>query len=419
MATFKLRLTMNKTNKAQGSETNDLIAGFEKTINALEKKISYIEAQYDQIKNLVDNLPGDIYWKDKNGIWGGMNKRCARSLQRMGFIKGGVEAEILGKTDYQIFDQKTADGYRQNDLEVMEKQTEISREEKTKLPSGENVTLFSTKIPLLDKEGHVVGMVGNTVDITYLKKIESELKIAKEKSETANFIMTEFIANMGHDLATPISDVGSVAQMLDVYSDECPEFKDLFQTLFTRAAACEEVRKRIINATSISNLEVKPETFSVAQELLKLEKKFRPDIEAKKLKLIIHPLKPKKEDVIETDREKFHAILDDLLSNAINFTEDGSVTISAIKQNDLIIIQIIDTGIGIPADKLDYIFEQYTKLSRSNKHGENFKGVGAGLYLARMRANILGTTISVESELGKGSTFTLSIPAHPKKNGST
>lgn len=368
VALFKRRHSMNKTNKTQNSDPRNLISGFKKTISVLEKRIRDLEAQYDQMKCLVDNLPGDIYWKDKSGEWGGMNKRCGRSLQRMGFIEKGIEEEVLGKTDYQIFDQKTADGYRHNDLEVMEKKIEISREENTKLPTGENVTLFSTKIPLLDKKGKVVGMVGNTIDITYLKKIESELKITKEDAEKANFMMTEFISNMGHDLATPITDVSYIAMMIDEYSDEYPELKELIQMLTERATACEAVRKRILNATSLSNLDVKLETFSVTSVLLELEKKFRSEINAKKLKLIIHPLKPRKEDVVKTDREKFRAILEELLLNAINFTdEDGSITISVTKENDIIHIKITDTGIGIPADKFDYIFEPYTKLARSNQ----------------------------------------------------
>nr|MBA2650669.1 HAMP domain-containing histidine kinase [Tatlockia sp.] len=223
----------------------------------------------------------------------------------------------------------------------------------------------------------------------------------------------EFIANMGHDLATPISDVGSIAQMLSYYIDDYPEFKELFETLVARSEACEKVRKHILNATSVSNLELKTESFSILQDLLELEKEFRADIDAKNLKLIIHPIKPKRDDLIETDRVKFHAILGDLLSNAINFTEEGQLSITTLKEEGRFHIQVSDTGIGIPADKYDYIFEQYTKLSRSNKYGANFKGVGAGLYLARVRANILGATICIKSELGKGSTFTLSIPAHP------
>lgn len=372
-----------------------------------------------QLETLIDNMPCNVYWVDKNCkmIWCNQNVLTMLNM---------AHDEFQGKTYEQLstlcnWPKGLAERLKNDDQTVLSTGMPIMAHEDPPLPhaNGTFLNLLTTRVPLRNSDGEIVGIAGISVDITDRKKMEQELIKSKEKTETANYIMTEFIANMGHDLATPISDVGSIAQMLDVYSDECPEFKDLFQTLVTRAAACEEVRKRIINATSISNLEVKPETFSVAKELLELEKKFRSDIEAKKLKLIIHPLTPKKEDVIETDREKFHAILDDLLSNAISFTEEDSITISATKQNDLIIIQVIDTGIGIPADKLDYIFEQYTKLSRSNKHGENFKGVGAGLYLARMRANILGATIDVKSELGKGSTFTLSIPARPKKNGTT
>lgn len=136
-------------------------------------------------------------------------------------------------------------------------------------------------------------------------------------------------------------------------------------------------------------------------------------IGAKPLKLVLNPLKPKKDDVIKTDRTKFHDILHDLISNAINFTEKGEVSISVFKKDNMFHIKVADTGIGIPEDKFEYIFKQYTKLARSNKYGGVFKGVGAGLYLARIRAHILNATISVESKVNNGSIFTLIIPKAP------
>lgn len=222
---------------------------------------------------------------------------------------------------------------------------------------------------------------------------------------------------MGHDLATPISDVGSIAHMLNFHADEYPELKELFDMLIERSEACEKVRRTILNATSIANLDVKPETFSIAKVLLELQTELRPYIGSKNLKLIIHPLKPKKDDQIETDPIKFHDVLFDVMANAINFTNEGQVTVSVLKEGSLFRIKVADTGIGIPSDKFEYIFQQYTKLSRSNQYGSTFKGVGAGLYLARIRANILNATISVESEVNKGSTFTISIPAHLVKDG--
>ena len=371
----------------------------------------HLDLEGDYFSNIIKHIPSYIYWKDTHHIYQGCNEQFAKSA--------GLSdpKEIIGKSDYELAWGKTdAETYINSDNEAMFNAPVINIEETQLQANGERLTVLANKVPFHDEEGHVLGVLGIYSDITDRKKMEEDLNIAKEKAEAANYIMTEFISNMGHDLATPISDVGSIAQMLDYHSDQYPELKELLQMLITRSTACEEVRKRIINATSLSNLEVKSEKFSTLSVLLELEKAFRPVIDQKNLKLIILPIKPMKEDYIETDQEKFHAILEELLSNAINFTEAGSITISVSKQNDSFTIQVTDTGIGIPADKYDYIFEQYTKLSRSNKHGGTFKGVGAGLYLARVRANILGATIHVKSKLGKGSIFTLSILSHPPKD---
>ncbi len=237
------------------------------------------------------------------------------------------------------------------------------------------------------------------------------MRQAKERAESANFIMTEFIANMGHDLVTPFSDIGGTAEVLHTcYSDKYPELKEHFEILVKQCAACEKVHKRIIDATSLTNMDLKLEKFSINDELMAVKAELAHTIGSKKIDFIIAPVKSKKECLIETDLSKFHSILIDLVSNAIKFTEKGTITVSTVRQSNRFKIKVKDTGVGIPSDKFDFIFEQYTKLSRSNKHGANFKGVGAGLYLVKQRAKLLKATINVKSTVGEGSVFTLSIP---------
>jgi signal transduction histidine kinase len=124
---------------------------------------------------------------------------------------------------------------------------------------------------------------------------------------------------------------------------------------------------------------------------------------------------PKEMDTLKTDKLKFNLILSNLAGNAINFTEKGSVHIKTANDGKTFKIQVIDTGIGIPEDKLDYIFERFTKLSHSNKH-QDFKGIGLGLYASRQMAIQLGGTIQVQSKLGEGSTFTLTLPNQGKSD---
>ena len=369
-----------------------------------DKKIKLLEDTKFSHEYILANIPSHVYWLDNNNIYLGCNDAHAKTV--------GLKSrkEIVGKSNYDMPWKDQADLINKVNLEVIKSGKAQKKEEFTNI---DNVIRYyiSEKSPLRDKNNKIIGILGISVEITKQKKMEAELEIAKEKAEASNYIMTEFISNMGHDLATPISDVGGVAGVLNCYADEYPELKDLLETLVQRSADCEAVRKRIINATSVSNLKIKKESFSIVNEILELEKELRKLVDAKSLKFVIKPLKPKKEDIIETDREKFHGILYDLISNAINFTEDGEVTVSVLKHDGMFHIKVTDTGIGIPEDKFDYIFEQYTKLSRSNKYGASFKGVGAGLYLARIRANILHAKISVESKVNKGSTFTLLIPA--------
>lgn len=233
----------------------------ELTIKVQQNKISQLESESFQLKNLIDNLPGEIYWKDKNGIWSGVNKQGAQSLNQMSFITD--RSDVIGKSDYQLFSKETADEYRKNDLEVMANKVEITREEINKLPNGETLVHLSAKRPLWDKDGNVVGIVGNTVDISYLKKIEAELKTAMEKSEIANKAKTEFLENMRHDIRTPLTGIVGFSEILKLKSDNA-QIKEYVENLVASSHALLALLDEVLEAIIVSS-----------GEIPKLKKKFR------------------------------------------------------------------------------------------------------------------------------------------------
>lgn len=241
---------------------------------------------------------------------------------------------------------------------------------------------------------------------------EREKRIA---AEAANQAKADFISNMEHDLRTPFSGIHGIASYL--YESETDPLKTEYLKLMIESCTqWENIHNRILAAL----LNKKPqylqkEMVSIERELTEIKNMMAATLHLKKLEFIIDI--PKDFEKIETDKMKFNLILTNLISNAINFTEKGAIKIIISREGGICKIQVIDTGIGIPEDKLEYIFEQFTKLSRSNKYGSNFKGVGLGLYTARQHAKLIGATISVESKIGEGSLFTLSLPINIKNNG--
>lgn len=379
------------------------------SVEHLKERIRLLECENQQLKSLINQLPGDIYWKDLNGVWRGVNDKGMESLTRMNVASS--KDDVIGKTDYELFTKKTADTFRSNDLEVIKTKKTVSNEEKNNLADGTVIEQLSVKSPLLDAKGDVIGIMGNTIDITQLKTVENELKKAKEKAEASSYIMTEFVSNMGHMLVTPFSSISGMASILMYgYGDKYLELKPMFEELLKGCTAWEKVYQEIIRATSISEIEVKPERFSLSQELQNIVDILKPSAAVKKLKLSFKSSKKHEDDSIETDKLKFHLIVIELISNAIKFTDQGRVVVSISQEKDLYMVQVTDTGVGIPIDKIDFIFEQYTMLSRANKYGANFQGVGAGLFLAKQRAKLIDAKIQVKSIEGKGATFTLIIP---------
>ncbi|HAT8326963.1 TPA: response regulator [Legionella pneumophila] len=401
--------------KIKRDETEDQLpqqlSARDNTLEQQKNIINQLEQENYQLKNLIDNLPGDIYWKDIHGIWSGVNKRGAQSLQKIGFICD--RNDVIGKSDYELFSKETADEYRKNDLEVMNKKVEIIREEINQLPNGEKIIQLSTKRPLWDKEGRVVGVVGNTIDISYLKKIESDLKKAIEQSEAANKAKTEFLENMRHDIRTPLTGIIGFSELLKMLADN-DLIKEYAENLMASSHALLDLLDEVLESIRVSSGDIPKlkKKFSLKHTLKQIIDLNLARAGQKKLLLQLD-MDSSIPDYVIGDKVRIHRVVLELVANALNFTETGYVRLSASifksPQGKTVLKLIVeDSGIGIPKEKQQEIYIQFKRLTPS--YEGIYKGAGLGLSVVKQFIEELNGEIYVSSELQKGTTFTCLIP---------
>ena len=381
-------------------------------INQLRNVIEQLEAEVFCLKSVIGNLPGSVYWKDKSGVYLGMNNYSLRKMASVELEHGGPDS-IAGNTDYDFFPEEAARRYREHDIEVMANKEELSVEEPITLPSGKTIVQLSTKRPLYDERGEVSGVIGNTVDITHLKEIESELRRAKEEAEQASLVKMEFMRNMEHDIRTPFSGVWGMANYLyDIEEDE--EKKEYLNDITQCAKELLDYCNSILDFSKIESgtLSVTDKKFKLEQLASSVAKIELPAAKHKKLTLEMN-YDADIPAVVVGNAHRVHRILINLVSNAIKFTKAGSVSLSVSvvkkdKQEAILRFIVKDTGIGIPSDKQEYIFEKFSRLSLSNRG--LYKGVGLGLKVVKQFMHDIGGEIDLISEEGVGTQFICTIP---------
>lgn len=378
-----------------------------------QELISLLEKSQEEVlhlKNVLDHLPGSIYWKDKNGVYLGHNEFATNTVKKMGYQWD----TIVGRTDHEVFPKEMADNFRENDILTMENETEITMEERSITHDGRPVIQLSTKKPFYDKHGQVAGIIANTINITRFKEIAAELNHAKEAAETANQFKSQIIQNMEHDIRTPFAGILALSNLLRARETD-PDKKEKLESISECAQElldyCNELLE-VVNLES-SKLSQKPILFNVRALVDDLMKAERPAATIRGLNIIFEC----DSDVphyLLGDRIRLYRILLNLLSNAIKFTQKGQINIrlrvaKIQKDNQIdLIFEVIDTGIGIAKDKQEYIFEKFARITPSN-HGI-YKGNGLGLTFVKQFVTDMNGSIKVDSHVGKGSCFQLQLP---------
>ena len=384
------------------------INGLMVDIAQLKKAELNLKQERDKAQRYLEVVAVIILATDKDGNIRLINKKGCEIL-------GYEESELIGINFFETFmPEDIREDAVQEHRRLMKKETALKTflESPVLMRDMEVRTFEWNNILLEDEDGNVQGLLTSGNDITERKRTEQALIMAKMISDNAARVKKEFISTMSHELRTPLNQIIGYS---DIFS------KGDLGSLNTQQKRCMETISRsgerllvLINSI-IEHSQIEEGKMEVQKKEFLLPSVIR-DVEASTIPLA------KKKDIslhffletgikeVYSDESKFKTILYDLISNAIKFTpERGTVSIKFTLGNDgFLTASVEDTGIGISREHQNKLFKPFSQVDSSLTR--SFDGVGLGLYIVKEFVEMLGGNIRMESELGKGSTFTFSLP---------
>ncbi|MBF0371197.1 MAG: response regulator [Magnetococcales bacterium] len=263
----------------------------------------------------------------------------------------------------------------------------------------------------MDAQGEITSMVGFLTDITERKLFEEALQGAKEAAEAANQAKSYFLANVSHEIRTPLNAIVGFSQIILKNQEKIPrQFRQYLQNILTSGENLAEIISNVLDLSKIEagKLTVEVEDIDLPLLVQSLFHVNKAQAAAKGVQLR-YQLATALPRFVRSDRTKINQILMNLVGNAIKFTpRDMIVELAACREGSNLVFRVSDQGVGIPQAKLSHIFEPFEQVDSSPTRG--FGGTGLGLSIVKALATVLKGSVAVESEVGKGSRFTVHLP---------
>jgi two-component system sensor histidine kinase/response regulator len=367
----------------------------------VEKKLAF---ERNLMRTVIDNIPDSIFVKDSGGRYLLANKAFAK-------LHGlGSPEPLLGKTAFDLFPKERAAFLHAADLEVLRATKPLIIEGERSVVDAEGIVRWiqMTKVPLTNNLGEIVGIVGVNRDITLSKRAEVELRQSAETAETANRAKSEFLANMSHEIRTPMNGIIGMTD-LALETQLSQEQREFLGMVKSSADSLLLLLNDILDFSKIEAGKLDFETidFQLRETLDNTVRTLALHAQQKGLELACRIL-PDVPDGLQGDPTRIRQIVVNLLGNAIKFTSRGEVVIQVEIQDEsqdetVLHFTVRDTGIGIPLEKQELIFEAFTQTDSSTTR--KYGGTGLGLAISSRLVNKMGGKIWVESEPDRGSTF--------------
>jgi PAS domain S-box-containing protein len=352
---------------------------------------------------LMEHIPDNLYFKDRGSRFIRINKAAAN------WYKLSDPDAAQGKSDFDLFTAEHAQPAYDDEQEIVRTGHPLLHiEEKETWPDGRVTWVDTSKLPLRDREGRIIGTFGISSDITEKKQAEAALRAALDTAEAASRAKSEFVANMSHEIRTPMNAIIGMTELL-LDTPLMASQEDYARTILDASESLLSLLNDILDFAKIEagKVELIPEPFDVRDCIGSMMKSLAVRAHRKDLELAyeIHSSVPQ---TLVGDFDRLRQILVNLVGNAVKFTDQGEVVLNVQvhhRDADQIALdfRVRDTGIGISPDKLDKIFEEFEQADKTMTR--RYGGTGLGLAIASRLVRLMDGQIRVESEAGRGSTF--------------
>jgi PAS domain S-box-containing protein len=361
------------------------------------------ETQF-RLQSILDNTPLIIFIKDLGGRYLLANKSYREAFNF-------TSDNIIGNTDFELAEEEDATRYKEIDEYVIREQKNVEIEE-TVQQDGVTKNLLIVKFPLFDKDNNLYGIGGIASDITERYLYGMHLIEAKSKAETAEQLQEQFLANMSHEIRTPMNGIIGMTNIL-MSTPLNEEQRDFVNVIKKSSDSLLVLMNDILDLSKIKagKLRIEKIDFRLRETLEQTINTFRALIKEKGITLRVS-VDLDVPDSLTGDPHRLNQILNNLLSNAIKFTSKGEINVEIKADKNYtdevaLTFAVTDTGIGIPQEKLDYIFESFSQAESGTSR--KFGGSGLGLAITKKLIEMQDGSIKVSSQPGKGTTFTFTI----------
>jgi len=427
-----LAVAVEKASLFRQSETRSRQLSVLNTIGAAVSRSLNLEMVLNEaIERMIEALNFDASWiyildpsraELSLKAYKGFGEDVARSIGRRN-LSAGVTTEIFETGERLVFEDFQNDTTYQH-LSARHKIASLGFASAAGFPIKANEKVIGV-LHLASKTGRHFA----TDELQLIESIAQEIGVAAENArlfeqvnqqtaelgqmnrelQEANQAKDEFLNVMSHELRTPLNVITGYAEVLSqgVLGEIQREQMHAVKTISYQSRELLRMINEILQVGSIEAGKVKAncEDMNMLDFLVELRSGY--EILLKK-EISLHWNIPSRLPIVRTDREKLKHVLQNLINNAIKFTENGSVTVSAGCISKALEFKVRDTGIGMPQDMLPSIFQMFRQLDSSNTR--SYGGSGVGLYIVKKFVDLLGGKIEVESALGEGSTFTVVLP---------